>query len=273
MSLVKEESTMFIAKIGGSLITNKNGYCSPRLDKIQEFATLIKSNWDKLEGNLVIVLGGGSYGNAVPLRYGISNSQAGWEKINLLKMTEKMFEWNTVVTSIFRNEGVPCYPFQTSSYCTSSNGTLDTFYLEPIKMCLDLGILPILSGDLTFDKGKTFVIYSSDNVPEMFVEKFKVERVVMLTDVPGIYTLQDTKRIVRKVNKENFAQILDAAGSSSKQDITGGMNNKLRSMIRVAKKNTTSVICDGTNPQNLLEALFSSNPPGTIIEAWNEGSQ
>lgn len=259
---------MYIVKIGGSLITDKNAYCSPRRDKIREFAKVIKSQWDVLRGKLIVVLGGGSYGNGVPIRYNLRDSECEWEHKNLLMMTFKMFEWINEVTMIFREEGIPCYPFQTSSYCTTNGGHPDQFFIEPIKKCLKLGILPVTSGDLTFDQEKTFVIFSSDNVPELFVDHMEIRRVVILTDVPGIYESIESKKIIPRVTRENAELILKVAGGSMKQDVTGGMNNKLRALIRLAQKNVMSVICDGTMPSNLIEALLSENPPGTVIESF-----
>lgn len=263
---------MFVVKIGGSLITDKNAYCSPNRDEIRKYARLVKVHWNQLQGKLVIVLGGGSYGNGVPIRYNIKNSEQDWKHTNLLMMTVKMFEWINEVTMIFRDEGIPCYPFQTSSYCTTANGAPHSFYLDPIKNCLKLGVLPITSGDFTFDHDKSFVIFSSDNVPELFVEHFDVDRVVILTDVPGIYDSIETKTVICKVTKDNYMQVLNVAGASRKQDVTGGMNNKLKALIRIAQKNTTSVVCSGKNVTNLIDALFSDNPPGTVIEAWGKGA-
>lgn len=36
--------------------------------------------------------------------------------------TVKLFELMTLITMIFREEDIPCYPFQTSSYLMSSQG-------------------------------------------------------------------------------------------------------------------------------------------------------
>ncbi|MGY0434859.1 isopentenyl phosphate kinase [Bacillus rugosus] len=260
---------MYILKIGGSLITDKNAYCVPRKEEIKRFAKMIKSRWFDLQGKLVVVIGGGSYGNGVPLRYNLLDSEKR-KKEDLLMMTVKMFEWINEVAMIFRNEGLPVYPFQTSSYCTTNEGNYDFCFMNPIKMSLQLGLLPITSGDFTFDKKKNFTIYSSDNVPELFVDHFDVQRVVILTDVPGIFESDKTKKIIKRVNQYNYKKIIENTGSSNKQDVTGGMNNKLKALIRVAQKNTNSIVCDGSK-HNLIKALFSENPPGTIIEAWKKG--
>lgn len=260
---------MFVVKIGGSLITNKDAYCSPDKVKIKEFAKLIKENWSILKGNLILVLGGGSYGNGVPIRYNIADSQQEWDEKNLLMMTTKMFEWMNEVCQIFREEGIPCYPFQTSSYCTTNKGNLNTCNIEPIKHCLNLGILPITSGDLTFDNNKKFVIYSSDNVPEMFIKRLNVKKVVILTDVEGIYEDLKTKKLIKEVTPQNYSDILNMAGNSQKQDVTGGMNNKLKALLRISQEGATSIICNGKDTQNLFRALYDDTPPGTVIKKWN----
>ncbi|MED4590504.1 isopentenyl phosphate kinase [Priestia flexa] len=260
---------MFVVKIGGSLITNKNEYCSPNKEEIRKFAKVLKARWEDLRGKLIIVIGGGSYGNGVPIRFNIEKSEQDWKAKDLLMMTVKMFEWLTEVCMIFREEGLPCYPFQSSSYCTTNNGELINYNIGAIEKSLELGLLPITSGDLTFDDTKTFVIYSSDNIPEIFVDYFRVKRVVILTDVDGIYESLKDQNLIKRVNKDNYENILNIAGSSNKQDVTGGMNNKVKALIRIAQKGTTSIICNGNNPESLIEGLYSDTPPGTTIEAWN----
>lgn len=261
---------MFVIKIGGSLITYKDQYCSPNKEEIIKFAKVIKSIWEDVKGKLIIVLGGGSYGNGVPIQYNIKNSKQEWNPLDLQMMTTKMFEWITLVCQIFREEGIPCYPFQSSSYCITNQGNLKEYNISSIKECLKLNLLPVTAGDLTFDTQDIFSIYSSDNIPEMFVKSLEVQRVVILTDVEGIYMESDEQNTIKLVNKENYEDILKFAGNSNKQDVTGGMNNKLKALIRIADMGTDSVICSGREPSNLIQGIFSDNPPGTFIKAWEK---
>lgn len=260
---------MFIVKIGGSLITDKNCYCTPNPKEIRKYAKIIHENWRALKGKLIIVLGGGSYGNGVPRKYNMSNAKMNWSKQDLLMMTVKMFEWLTFVAEIFREEGVPCYPFQASSYCLTNNGDLHECYVEPIKHCLNMDILPITSGDFTYDINQKFVIYSSDNIPEMFVRNFDVEKVIMLTDVDGIYESFDTKQIYKTVDKHNYKKVLNVAGHSKKQDVTGGMKNKLRALIKIAELGTPCIICNGHDPNMLMKAVNGEEIHSTTIESFS----
>lgn len=259
---------MYVVKIGGSLITHKDEYCRPNREVIRSYAKVIKEYWDELQGKLIIILGGGSYGNGVPLRYNIDDSKNNWKHEDLLMMTTKMFEWMTEVTTIFRSEGLPCYPFQGSSYISTDDGNLNTCFIKPIKDSLRLRLLPILSGDLTFDSSKRFVIFSSDKIPQVLNKEIDITRVVMLTNVDGIHYKHNSSQIFKNVTRENYPIVLAETGSSKQQDVTGGMRTKVLSLIELAEQGIMSVICNGKQPNNLIDSIFKEEPPGTKIEAW-----
>ena len=258
---------VFVVKLGGALITYKDDYCKPNIDIISEFGRVLASRWSEVQGRLILVLGGGSYGNAVPHRYNLLDSYGDWQPSDLSLMTVKTFELMSLVTEIFRGRGIPCYPFQTSSYLITRNGEPQKFWLEPIKRALSLGQLPVLSGDMVFDSERGFVIVSSDQIPELFVGDLSLERVVMLTNVPGVLNYLGDSQVISRVGPDDHKFVLDNARNSKQLDISGGMRNKVKALLRIANLGVESVICDGRNPDVLLQALFEAAPPGTFIEA------
>jgi isopentenyl phosphate kinase len=267
LDFASETSGAFIVKLGGALISHKDEYCKPNMSIIKEFGATIGSRWDELQGRLVIVLGGGSYGNGVPHRYNLVASSQDWKSKELSIMTIKMFELMSLVTEIFGQEGLPCYPFQTSSYLMGGNGSPRSFFIEPIKHSLSMGLLPILSGDLVFDSGRGFSIFSSDAIPELFVGSLPLKRVVMLTNVPGVMNYScGEPEIISRVTSENRNAVLRHAAASQQQDVSGGMKNKVKALLRIAELGIESVICDGRKPASIMRALFDSPPPGTVIE-------
>lgn len=262
-----EMSAVFIVKLGGALISYKDEYCTPNIAVIREFARTVSAGWDALQGKLIMVLGGGSYGNGVPYRYNLQKSSHDWKHLDLSMMTVKMFELMSVVTDIFRQEGVPCYPFQASSFMVSRDGRPQSFFIEPIKHALSMGVLPIVSGDMVFDSDRRFVIFSSDCIPELFVGSLPLKRVVMMTNVPGVMDYSSGEpEIIARVTRENHEAVLSHAGASNQQDVSGGMKNKVQAMLRIAELGVESVICDGRKPADLMPALFAPAPPGTVIE-------
>lgn len=261
---------VFIVKLGGALISHKDEYCTPNIPAIREFGRVIHSRWAQLQGKLIIVLGGGSYGNGVPYRYNLRESSESWKPADLSMMTLKMFEWMALVNNIFRQEGVPGYPFHACSYLTSCGGRPQSFFVEPIKRALSLGVLPILSGDMVFDSDKRFVIFSSDGIPELFAGSLPLRRVVMLTNVPGVMDYSGGEpEVIARVTRENRAAVLAQAGASKQRDVSGGMRNKVEASLRLAELGVESVICDGREPAALLTALFDA-PPGTLVESWSD---
>jgi len=264
--LLRDET--FIVKLGGALISDKDAYCTPNVSAIRDYAELIRSCWSEVCGRLVVVLGGGSYGNAVPFRYRLQDSSNDWQPADLQMMTVKTLEFMSLVTDIFRQSKVPCYPFQTCSYLSTADGRPEKVFLDPISHALSLGVLPILSGDLVFDSTRGFVIFSSDNIPELFVGRLPIKRVVMLTNVPGVMSYSSAKpELIREVTDQNRDEVLRHAGPSQQQDVSGGMNNKVRALLRLADLGVESAICDGREPANLLRGLFDSVPPGTLIQS------
>jgi isopentenyl phosphate kinase len=254
---------VFIVKLGGALITYKDDYCKPNTAVIKEFARVLRTRWSELQGRLILVLGGGSYGNGVPYRYNLLDSYGNWRPVDLSMMTVKTLEFMSLLAGIFREQGIPCYPFQTSSYLMTRNGEPQNFWIEPIKHALSLNVLPVLSGDMVFDSDRGFVIFSSDRIPELFVNSVSVKRVVMLTNVPGVL---NESEVFRRVAPEDHELVLNKASASRQQDVSGGMKNKVKSLLRVADLGVESVICDGRDPSVLLQALFEPEPPGTFIE-------
>jgi Predicted archaeal kinase len=261
----------FIVKLGGALISHKDEYCIPNITVIQEYAEVVRSRWDEMRGRLIMVLGGGSYGNGVPHRYNLREASQDWKHVDLSMMTVKMFELMSIVTDIFRQAGVPCYPFQASSHLVSRDGRPQSFFIEPITHALSLGVLPILSGDMVFDSDRRFVIFSSDGIPELFIGRLLLKRVVMMTNVPGVmdYSCGEPK-VIARVTLENHEEVLNHAGASRQQDVSGGMKNKVKALLRIAEMGVESVVCDGRRPAILPHALFDPAPPGTVFEPQAE---
>lgn len=261
---------LLLLKLGGSLITRRAGSREADADSVQRFIQVIHSRWEQLRHRLVIILGGGSFGHNSVAEYGIHLPPSEVPPANVMMLSVNMLGWKTWVAERFREGGVPCYPFQTTSYVTTDDHHPVEVHLEPILQALSMGLLPILSGDTVFDRRRGFVVFSSDRVPELFAGRVPVARTVVLTDVPGI--LEETPegpRSISRVTRANQEQVQRVAGPSrGKLDVTGGMKAKLDALLRMAEQGIESVIMDGSSPEFAIDALFAPQPPGTVVEAW-----
>lgn len=221
---------------------------------------------NKLKYPIVLVMGGGSYGNLAPRIYNIQSPQDNWNKNNLLMMTVTMQGMLKEISEIFREYEIPVYPFQTSALFTYDE---DGVYVntEPMIRSMDIGCIPLLSGDLIFGRDRNFKIFSSDNIPVAIAEDLNLVNVLYYGDVPGVYHPFGSNEVVSVIDKNNFNIVLSSAGKSGKPDITGGMKNKLEQAKLLAQMGISSEILAFTEINFLAESITGNLHFGTRILA------
>jgi len=257
---------LLIAKIGGSLLTDKTGYCVPNRAAIDAFGAEVAAHLDRLRGRFVAVLGSGSYGSGVSIRYHLRADSERWRLADLAMMTIKQLEFATEVALAWRALDIPVFPFHTCSLLLTDDTLPAASFLAPVEHALAMGLVPLMVGDIVFDRARRFIIYSSDGIPELLAERHAIERVAMLTDVAGVLIRSvDPPRLLRRLTRDNAAEALSETGASAKPDITGGMRAKVESLVRLAERGIPCVICEGQDPANLPRALFDTSPPGTWV--------
>jgi isopentenyl phosphate kinase len=254
----------YILKIGGSVTTNKSGRYELLDENIQLIAKTIHQCFDVLEHPLILVFGGGSFGNVAPKDYNIADPQGDWQNVDLPMMTLTMFSMLQTIANIFRQNKVPVYPIQTSAIAHfSAQGS--HLHTGSIEMALRAGNIPLLTGDLVFDTKRHFRILSSDCLPVMLADTFNVQNVLYYCNVPGVYYPQGTDSIVKLVNHANFDQVLTTTGPSNKPDITGGMKTKLQQLRLLAQKGVGSEIIDFVRFKDVRKSLDNKVQFGTRI--------
>lgn len=254
-------------KVGGCALTNKNDYCSPNMEAVRAFARALSAVWPRVTGALFLVLGGGSFGNAIPRRFRIEDPRGSFLPQDLFRMTAGMMQWASLVVTELAEHGVPAYPFQSSALFTLSEGRPQVASLDGVAAAMERGLLPVLTGDLLLDgQGRDwFRIVSSDSIPGLLHQRFPLERAVMMSDVDGVYaSLNEASSLFRRVDASNQHRLLEAAGPSAAQDITGGMKTKVREMLDLLEHGVFGVICRA-NPEIVESALLSAEPPGTLF--------
>ncbi|NAM96359.1 isopentenyl phosphate kinase [Staphylococcus hominis] len=255
---------MDIIKIGGSIITYKNGYCSPNVNMIKKYADVLKKITKSRD--IIIILGGGSYGNAVPLKYNLLNKHTA-KKEDVYEMTKNMFFWVTLFCDILKMKNIPVYPIQLSNTILASQSSIESTNFQIIDELRSFGITPVLSGDLIFSSDrKNFHIYSSDYVPLALQQEYKIDNFITLTNVDGIKK-EDT--IIDEITSKNWNKFLRYAKNSNQQDVTGGMKTKLDSLINIAHNGTNCFVVNGNNPNNLLRFYSQSLEKVTKVKKGN----
>jgi isopentenyl phosphate kinase len=244
-------SPVRVVKIGGSLVTVKSAYCTLNSDATRGLAAELSAIGSEARADLIIVVGGGSFGNGVPLRHGLDDP-ADVDVLQVSRMTLAMFDLMGQIVAAFRDAGVAAYPLQASALVSQSDGHYE-LNVEPFLALMRKGIVPLVTGDLLPVAG--WPILSSDWMPVLMAMKMPVSHVAYLTDVPGLLTnILDESSLLSRVSAEGITSALNIAGGA-RHDVTGGMNTKVRAAARLLELGVPTLFCDGRAGQALTRVL------------------
>lgn len=121
------------------------------------------------------------------------------------------------------------------------------------------GFIPVLSPIGVGQKGETLNI-NADNVAASIASVLKAEKLVLLTDVPGI--MDKDERIISTLKKKEIKKFIDNG------IIKGGMLPKVQACLTAIESGVSKAhIIDGRVPHCLLLEIFTKKGIGTEIKA------
>ena len=121
------------------------------------------------------------------------------------------------------------------------------------------GFIPIVSPVGVGPKGETLNI-NADYVAAAVSSALKAEKLILLTDVPGI--LDKDKKIISTLKKTKIKKLVDEG------TVTGGMLPKVQACLRAIEGGVSKThIIDGRVPHCLLLEIFTKEGIGTEIRA------
>ncbi|WP_297459932.1 isopentenyl phosphate kinase [Thermococcus sp.] len=230
---------MIIVKIGGSVFSNKRGkpenFNRAAVRGIAEEIARFYPGKD-----FVIVHGGGSFGHPQARRYRIRDGLRGCPEIKRIGFTEThraMLRANDLIVGTFLDEGLPAFPVSTSSVFVTENGEVVRGDVEVLKQLLERRFIPVLFGDVSVDVAKGIDILSGDQIITYLAEVLKPEKIVFLMDVDGIYDRapgDENARLIRELTAGDVEHLLGSSASAG-VDVTGGIGNKLREALKMAR--------------------------------------
>jgi isopentenyl phosphate kinase len=254
-------------KLGGSLITDKTTEATFR----KEIATRISMEIQRARQqnpDLQILLGhgSGSFGHFEAKRYGtIDGVHTPEDWYGFTRVAAAAAQLNKLVTTTLLDAGMPVFPIQPSASAKVSNGRIDSMNLEAIESCFDQHIVPLVYGDVAFDRVRGGTIISTETIFDYLVANIKVDRVIMVGEVDGVYDGQGT--VIPSITEQNFESIAPHLGQSRGVDVTGGMYAKVKDMLTIASNPPYPMIyiLSGLVDDRLYLALTDQQVPMTRI--------
>ncbi len=268
---LKPDEDLIVVKLGGSVITKKSDD-KPELNE-ENLKRLAKEIADALAENekkLFLVHGAGPFGHIFAKKYNLHlglHDEKQIEGIGITHRWMQLLNYNVVLA--LQEEGIKAMPFQPSAGGILCDGKLVQFPLNIVEKFLDMGIVVVSHGDVLLDNRTGIGILSGDHLAPYIAHNLRASRLILGTDVPGVFTKDPKKNPDAKqipvITPGNIDDVVEELAGSTATDVTGGMARKVLELLDLAKKGIESEIIDITKPGVLYKALTGEKGLGTII--------
>jgi isopentenyl phosphate kinase len=249
-------SRLVFLKLGGSLITVKNQPHTPRLEVLERLALEIAAARTQ-DQDLQILLGhgSGSFGHFPAREYktrmGV-NSANDWK--GFIEVWRQAAELNHLVMLALERANLPAITFPPSAMITAREGKVDTWNLDSLLTALEQGLLPVIYGDVVFDKVLGGTILSTEELFTYLACRMKPTKLLLAGLQPGVWAdYPDNTRLLTEITPLSFPHIEAGLTGSAATDVTGGMDDKVRQIVSMV----------GELP-GLRAMIFSGEAPGNV---------
>jgi isopentenyl phosphate kinase len=263
---------IILVKLGGSLITDKTRPGAARRGVIRKLAREI-ADWTRHPhaARLVIGHGSGSFGHVAAASGGLhGHGEASKARAQGISHTQhRAADLHAIVVAALDEAGARPFSLAPSSFMTCARGRVARVFADPLFHALDLGLVPVVYGDVVLDRARGAVVVSTEEVflalaGEAAGRGVPVTRAVWLGETGGVYAHDGAtiERLTAAAASRRAAAVAGPAGT----DVTGGMALRLRTAAALARRGVPSLIVDGRVGGALPGAAAGRARGGTRVE-------
>jgi isopentenyl phosphate kinase len=258
---------MIFLKLGGSLITNKTRPETPRPEVLQRVAREIAAARSSRPGlQILLGHGSGSFGHQAAACYGThlgASSEEDWRGFaEVWRVANKL---NRIVVDAMLGAGLPAVSFPPSATAIAQEGEIFELADEPVARALSAGLLPIVAGDVAFDRKRGSTIVSTERVFARLAIALRPTHLLLAGVEAGVFAdYPANTRIFQKLREADLRP--STLAGSAATDVTGGMADKVRHAMAMARAvpGLEVRIFSGLEP-GAVQAALSGEPIGTLI--------
>lgn len=261
---------LIILKIGGSVCTFKEvNELKAREESIRRIAREIKEAMNEKKFGLILVHGAGAFGHKLVSEYGINNGLKSEKDFEGYRKTQESVKGlDNIVVGILKEEGLEEEQVIPHEVIVQENKRIIEFDLSGIERILEKGRIPVMYGDMVKDRELNGSVVSGDKIVGFLAQKLKPERILLGTDVEGIYSSDPKKNpeaeIIREINEDNYSEVIKKVEGSMGIDVTKGMKGKLGE-IRENCEGVETIVFNALKEGNLYKLLLGEKGIGTRI--------
>ncbi len=261
--------SLVFLKLGGSLITDKTRPYTLRPEKLDHLAAEIAfALREDASLHLVLGHGSGSFGHPAASRYatrhGVSGTHA-W--LGFAEVWYQASSLNRLVVEALHRANLPVVTFSPAASVIAHDGKILAWDHYSIQVALSNGLLPVIHGDVAFDKLRGGTILSTEDLFTHLAHQLHPTRILLAGLEKGVWTdFPIREHMLREITPATHAQLESGVGAATGTDVTGGMQSKVSSMLALVEQipHLDVLIFSGEQPGNVLSALRGENP-GTRV--------
>jgi len=262
---------LVFVKLGGSVITDKSRPLKARPSELRRLSQEIAEALRVRELRLLVGNGGGSFAHYYAKEL-LASTRQDPSSLGLLaaKVHWAAARLNEMVVRALIQRGLPALPFSPCASAVASGGEILAWDLGPLTRALQVGTLPVVHGDVLLDLQRGFSIFSTERLFRYLARRLKPSRVIIGTDVDGLYDSDPSRSPeAKKLDVITAEQLpIIPGGPGERIDVTGGMRAKVLELLELCRE--TGAECEILNalrPGHLRRALLGETGLGTKV-AW-----
>lgn len=254
-----------IVKLGGSVITDKEGPPSVREDVLERLGRELAS----AEEPPLLVHGAGSFGHPGADTHGLTDGVADdAERAGLAEVHGSLRELNLRVLASLREVGLPAVTFSPFGWLSCNDGRPGGWNLIPIHRALEQELVPVSHGDVVLDTTRGVTVLSGDRIVAELARFLGAQRLVFALDQDGVFSHPPGHEDATLLEAPGPG-VLEAARQRATDgdgvDVTGGMAAKIDRAVEAVRAGTEVCFVNGLKAGRVQDAL-QGKPVGTVLE-------
>jgi isopentenyl phosphate kinase len=262
---------MIIIKFGGSVITDKKVKYKFRPNVTDRLVKEFKSGIKKQQ--LILVHGAGSFGHILSKQYELDKGFRSPKQLSKVAEVKKdVRELNLKILQILIRNNLNPISISPSSVISNNNKSISKIDLTAFDKPMALQFIPVTYGDIVMDEALGFSICSGDQIILHLAKKYKPDRVIFATNVDGVCTKPPGRGIKTELIEKidlgsgpDLDLVKQIEAEMKVADVTGGIFEKLKISMEIAKSGVKTNIINGTVKNRLRDCVKGRKVIGTTI--------
>lgn len=269
---------LVLLKLGGSLITDKSKPFTLRTDNIKRIAIEVSEAIKNKNLNVIIGTGAGSFGHYPVQQYGIEEGlKTDKHRYGFCSVHNSVSKLNGIVVEALLEHTIKAFSLHPSSMMMAKNRDISQFFYEPIIRMVEIGVIPVLHGDVIYDRKHGSSIFSVEKIFAELIMQSNARRKYSCSIIYAGVTdgvLDAKKKTVPVITKNNSNTIRSLFFNTEGYDVTGGMQSKVLSCLQMTAYGVESLIINGITKGNIKKALLGKETKGTrVINGESESAR